>query len=136
MRCNTGGRPPWPGAPARSAQRTQAADRCLLIFEGLMPAQQLETHRLRTACPELNYPALKPSFASELVAMLRDAYRVEATLVSVGLGPPSIDQQGDLLEITAPMLPSAFDEHAKPWQRPWASYDMLITIMSSAFSSG
>ena len=116
----------------RLRQLLHAADHCLLIFEGLMPAQQLETHRLRTACPELNYPALKPSFASEVVAMLRHAYRVEATLVSVGLGPPSINQQGDLLEITAPMLPSAFDEHAEPWQRPWASYDMLIAHLCSA----
>lgn len=117
----------------RLRQLLHAADRCLLIFEGLMPAQQLETHRLRTACPELKYPALKPNFASELVAMLRDAYRVEPTLVSVGLGQPSMEQQGDLLRITAPYLASGFDEQAEPWQRPWASYDMLIAHLCSAF---
>jgi hypothetical protein len=116
----------------RLRQMLQQADRCLLIFEGLMPALELEPYRQRTASPELIYPDLAAAFATDLVAMLRDAYGVEATLVCFKLGAAAIERQQDLLMITAPLLPSVFDQDAEPYQRPWASYDLLFAYLCAA----
>lgn len=119
----------------RLRQRLQAANRCLVVVEGLMPAAELESYRQRTGCPELTYPPLQHDFASVLVAMLRDAYQVDATLVCFNLGAPAIEQQDQLLLITAPYLASPFDQEAESWQRPWASYNLLIELLCSAVQS-
>jgi hypothetical protein len=119
----------------RLRQRLQHADRCLLIFEGLMPALELEAYRQRTASPALIYPDLSEGFATDLVAMLADAYGVEATLVCFSLGAPAIERHRDLLRITAPFLPSECDREAEPYQRPWASYDLLVAQLCSAIIS-
>ena len=116
----------------RLRNRLHDAKRCLLIFEGLMSATELETYRQRTSCPELSYPALAPSYASDLVAMLQGAYKVEATLVCFSLGPPGIYKYPHLLQISAPVLESVFDKDAEPYQRPWASYDLLVAQLCSA----
>lgn len=120
----------------RLRNRLQDAHRCLLIFEGLMPATELETYRQRTSCPELHYPVLSSNFASDLVVMLQEAYKVEATLVCFSLGPPAIEQHPHLLQITAPTLASVFDKDAEPYQRPWASYDLLIAQLCAAIGQG
>lgn len=118
----------------RLRNRLHNANRCLLIFEGLMSATELESYRQRTSCPELSYPVLATSYASDLVAMLQDAYKVEATLVCFSLGPPGIYRHPHLLQISAPVLASVFDKDAEPYQRPWASYDLLIAQLCSAIS--
>ena len=116
----------------RLRNRLRDANRCLLIFEGLMAATELEAYRQRTSCPELPYPALTQSYASDLVAMLQEAYKVEATLVCFSLGPSAIEQHSHLLQISAPVLPSVFDNDAEHYQRPWASYDLLIAQLCAA----
>ena len=116
----------------RLRHRLRDAHRCLLIFEGLMAATELETYRQRTSCPALTYPALTQSYARDLVAMLQEAYKVEASLVCFSLGPPGIYKYPHLLQISAPVLPSVFDNDAEPYQRPWASYDLLIAQLCAA----
>jgi hypothetical protein len=118
----------------RLRTRLREAKRCLLIFEGLLPARDLEAHRQRTPCPSMTYPDLSPTFAPELAALLREAYGVEPTLVCFGFGSPSIESQPDLLRITAPVLSSPFDHEAEAWQRPWASFDLLMVLLSAAVS--
>ena len=118
----------------RMRARLHEAKRCLLIFEGLLPALDLEVHRQRTSCPPLTYPDLSSTYAPELAALLREAYGVEPTLVCFGFGAPSIESQPDLLQIRAPVLTSPFDHEAEPWQRPWASFDLLLVLLSAAIS--
>jgi hypothetical protein len=120
----------------RLRQRLQQANRCLLIFEGLMPALELEAYRQRTASPELVYPDLSDDFARDLVAMLLDAYGVQATLVCFSFGAPLIERQGKLLRISVPFLSSEFDKQAEPYERPWASYDLFFALLCSAFAHG
>lgn len=120
---------------ARLRERLRQARRCLVVFEGLMPASELETYRQRTACGPLSYPQLQDDFASELVALLRQAYGVEARVVCFGIGAPGIESQGDLLRISAPLLPSALDVEAEPYQRPWASYDLLLAQLCSVLAN-
>ena len=103
--------------------------RCLVVFEELLPAHALEAHRQRTSCPPLTYPDLSAAYATELAMLLREAYGVEPTLVCFGFGAPAIARESELLRITAPDLASPFDDLAEPWQRPWATYDLLFYLL-------
>ena len=116
----------------RMRARLHEAKRCLLIFEGLSHAQDLEVYRQRTVCPELTYPDLSPAYPCELSGLLRDAYDVEPTLVCFGFGAPVIEHQHHMLRIIAPYLPSPFDDEAETWQRPCASYDLLVALLCTA----
>lgn len=120
----------------RLREHLKKANRCLIIFEGLMPATELEQYRLRTECHELLYPRITNGYAEELVQMLKDNYKVEATLACFHLGAPRIDQQQEILHISAPILASVFDDDAEPYQRPWASYDILFSQLCAALSEG
>lgn len=119
----------------RLRTRLRQAKRCLVIFEGLMPAHHLEKYRERTDCPALIYPDLPPTFAPELAAMMKEDYNVEPFLVCLGLGAPAIESQPDLLQITVPQLRSSFDDASEAWQHPWASYDMFIAMLCAAVSA-
>ena len=110
----------------RLHQYLLAANKCLLIFEGLIPAHELESYRIKSSCKEIIYPNLNIDFASELVNMLKTNYNVAATLVSFEIGAPAIEQRHNLLRISAPALASIFDIDAEPYQRPWATYDLLF----------
>jgi hypothetical protein len=118
----------------RLRARLHKASRCLMIFEGLLPAQALETYRQRTLCPPISYPEMPSAYATGLAVMLREAYGVEPTFVSFGFGPPAIEQEHDLLRITAPVFTSPFDNGAEPWQQPWASYDLLFALLGATIS--
>jgi hypothetical protein len=109
--------------------RLRESRRCLVVFEELLPAHALESHRQRTACPPLSYPDLSSAYATNLTKLLRGAYRVEPTLVCFGFGAPAIIREPDFIRITAPNLASPFDDLAEPWQRPWATYDLLINLL-------
>jgi hypothetical protein len=119
----------------RLRSRLHQAKRCLLIFEGFFDARDLEAHRQRTLCPDLIYPDLSSAYPAELVELLRDAYHVEPTLVSFGFGAPAIERKPHLLTINVPHLPSSFDDEAEPWQRPCASYDLLVAMLCAAFAA-
>lgn len=118
----------------RLRERMLHAKHCLVIFEGFMPALSLETYRQRTACPPLSYPSLPTALAPELAELLRETYGVNPIIVSFGLGAPAIERQPDLLRITVPMLSSSCDDSCEPWQRPWSSYDMLISLLCASVS--
>ena len=120
----------------RLRERLKKANRCLIILEGLMPATELEQYRLRTECHELLYPRITNGYAEELVQMLKDNYKVEATLACFHLGAPKIEQQKAILNISAPVLTSVFDDDAEPYQQPWASYDILFAQLCAALSEG
>lgn len=118
----------------RLHDRLHAANNCMLIFEGLMPATKLESYRIKSSCKELTYPILSSNFATELVDMLRTNYNVNANLVCFEIGPPAIEQGNKLLRISAPALASIFDNDAEPYQRPWATYDILFAQLCAAVS--
>ena len=119
----------------RLHQYLLAANKCLLIFEGLIPAHELESYRIKSSCKEIIYPNLNIDFASELVNMLKTNYNVAATLVSFEIGAPAIEQCHNLLRISAPALASIFDNDAEPYQRPWATYDLLFAQLCIALSA-
>lgn len=120
----------------RLRERLKNANRCLIIFEGLLPATELEKYRVNTSCNELLYPKITNGFDRELVQILKDCYKVETTLASFQLGAPRIEQQQAILHISAPILTSVFDDDAESYQRPWASYDMLFSQLCAALSKG
>jgi hypothetical protein len=120
----------------RLRERLKNANRCLIIFEGLLPATELEKYRVNTACNELLYPKITNGFDRELVQILKDCYKVETTLASFQLGAPRIEQQQAILHISAPILTYVFDDDAESYQRPWASYDMLFSQLCAALSKG
>jgi|GEM_PF-3204536 len=120
----------------RLRERLKKANRCLIIFEGLLPAIELERYRVHTACNELLYPKINNGFDRELMQILKDCYKVETTLACFHLGAPKIEQQKAMLNISAPILTSAFDDDAEPYQRPWASYDILFSQLCAELSEG
>ena len=111
-----------------------AANNCVLIFKGLIPANELERYRVNSSCKELIYSNLNINFASELVNMLNINYNITATLVSFEIGAPAIEQRNKLLSISAPALASVFNNDAEPYQRPWTTYELLFALLCVALS--